>query len=208
MVTPKNQIKVTVDSKTYPLGENCEQFDGSALALLALSHTSTEHRLYLAMLSADGNEREAKPFTTRRLMTLAEISSLSTARRGLEGLVSKLSIERQTRNNGNGVREARTTYRVYPPEQVISRRRKNEPRSAVGVRPHESFARAIAKVVQNSRLSRREAQVALCCAEGLTNAEIGQRLSVSEQTVKFHLRHVYLKFGVKRRAELISRLLT
>jgi DNA-binding CsgD family transcriptional regulator len=43
--------------------------------------------------------------------------------------------------------------------------------------------------------------------EGLTNAEIGLRLLVSEQTVKFHLRHIFIKFGVKRRAELISRLL-
>jgi DNA-binding CsgD family transcriptional regulator len=56
-------------------------------------------------------------------------------------------------------------------------------------------------------LSRREAQVALCCVEGLTNAEIGTRLSVTEQTVKFHLRNIFVKFKVKRRAELISRLL-
>jgi len=47
----------------------------------------------------------------------------------------------------------------------------------------------------------------LCCAEGLTNAEIGARLLITEQTVKFHLRNIFVKFGVKRRAELISRLL-
>lgn len=56
-------------------------------------------------------------------------------------------------------------------------------------------------------LSRREAQVALCCAEGLTNAEIGDRLCITEQTVKFHMRHLFIKFGVRRRGELISRLL-
>jgi DNA-binding CsgD family transcriptional regulator len=56
-------------------------------------------------------------------------------------------------------------------------------------------------------LSRREAQVALLCMRGLTNADIGRRLRVSEQTVKFHLRHVFIKFGVRRRAELISKLL-
>ena len=206
MVIPKNQIKVTVESETYPLGQNSEHLDGPAVALLALSHTATEHRLYLAMLSANGNSRDAQPFTTRRLVTLAEISSLSTVRRGLEGLVAKLSIERVTHSNGSGVR---SSYRVYQPEQVISRRRKCGLASAgADLRPHESFSRAIAKVLQNPGLSRREAQVALCCAEGLTNAEIGERLSVSEQTVKFHLRHVFLKFGVRRRAELISRLLT
>jgi DNA-binding CsgD family transcriptional regulator len=70
-----------------------------------------------------------------------------------------------------------------------------------------SFQRVIQRVAENRNLSRREVQVALCCVEGLTNAEIGARLQVSEQTVKFHLRHIFVKFGVKRRAELISRLL-
>ena len=72
---------------------------------------------------------------------------------------------------------------------------------------NRSFERVIQRVVENKNLSRREAQVALCCVEGLTNAEIGLRLLVSEQTVKFHLRHIFIKFGVRRRAELISRLL-
>jgi DNA-binding CsgD family transcriptional regulator len=61
--------------------------------------------------------------------------------------------------------------------------------------------------MENTSLSRREAQVALCCVEGLTNAEIGLRLLVTEQTVKFHLRNIFVKFGVKRRGELIFRLL-
>jgi hypothetical protein len=43
--------------------------------------------------------------------------------------------------------------------------------------------------------------------EGLSNAEIGRRLQISEQTVKSHLRRVFDKFGVKRRTELVSRLL-
>ena len=72
---------------------------------------------------------------------------------------------------------------------------------------NQFFERAIKRVVANNNLSRREVQVALCCVEGLTNAEIGNRLSVGEQTVKFHLRHIFIKFGVKRRTELISRLL-
>jgi DNA-binding CsgD family transcriptional regulator len=50
--------------------------------------------------------------------------------------------------------------------------------------------------------------VALCCVEGMTNAEIGARLRVSEQTVKFHLRNIFSKLGVRRRAELVSRLLS
>jgi DNA-binding CsgD family transcriptional regulator len=67
---------------------------------------------------------------------------------------------------------------------------------------------AIECVTDFHGLSRREAQVALCCVEGLTNIEIGGRLHISEQTVKYHLRHIFVKYKVKRRTELVSRLLT
>jgi DNA-binding CsgD family transcriptional regulator len=214
MFAPENQIVAQADSETYPLGEKSEHGnDLSALVVLALSHTPIEHRLYLAMLAALENGSRSQPFTARRLMALTDIRSLSTIRRGLEGLVSKLSIEREpaaAKSNGNG-RELGTSYRVHAPEQIMARRHEMGVRSyATGLETRElnhSFERAISKVVDHRNLSRREAQVALCCVEGLTNAEIGQRLQVKEQTVKFHLRHVFIKFGVKRRAELISRLL-
>ncbi|MGH9882179.1 MAG: response regulator transcription factor [Pyrinomonadaceae bacterium] len=221
MFAPESQIAAPVDSETYPLGEKSEHAgNGSIMALLALSHTTIEHRLYIAMLaSLNSNGKEAEPFTGRRLMGLTDIRSLSTIRRGLDGLVAKLSIEREAkgagrrngRGNGNGGREIGTLYRVFAPEQVLARRQELGWSSAItGIETREhnhSFERAIKRVVENQKLSRREAQVALCCVEGLTNAEIGQRLQVTEQTVKFHLRHVFIKFGVKRRAGLISRLL-
>ena len=136
---------------------------------------------------------------------------LSTIRRGLEGLVTKFSIERENRSNGNGTRDHAAAYRVFTPDQIIARREERGVKSyAKGIDSgvgNRAFERVIQRVVENKNLSRREAQVALCCVEGLTNAEIGSRLLVSEQTVKFHLRHIFIKFGVKRRAELISRLL-
>jgi DNA-binding CsgD family transcriptional regulator len=197
-----------VDSKTYPLGEHGEHFQGHpTMALVALSHTPVEHRLYRAMLLAlDENANPITSLTARRLMTLTGIRSLSTVRRGLEGLLSKFSIEREQKTNDRRIREAGAAYRVYTPEEVIARRRELGVPLERGELNH-SFERAIARVVEHNSLSRREAQVALCCVEGLTNAQIGSRLDVSEQTVKFHLRHIFIKFGVRRRAELISRLL-
>jgi DNA-binding CsgD family transcriptional regulator len=206
MFSPKTPIGAELDSKTYPLGEK----NGHALDLIALSHTAVEHRLYSAMLMAsDLNHPQA--FTARRLMDLTGIRSLSTIRRGLEGLLLKLSIERQAKPNGNGTREPGACYTAFSPEQIISRRNEQGVRTLslehAQANGNHHFERAIARVAENESLSRREAQVALCCVEGLTNAEIGHRLEVTEQTVKFHLRHVFLKFGVKRRTELISRLL-
>jgi DNA-binding CsgD family transcriptional regulator len=214
MFPQKNPKVAPVESKTYPLGEKSEHPENKyASALVALSHTTVEHRLYSAMLTNSNETGNGTAFTARRLMTLTGIRSLSTARRGLEGLLVKLSIEREEKGNGNGKREQATHYRVYAPEEIITRRREIDQRGtgiyglSTAGRSDRSFERALARVAENSMLSRRESQVALCCVEGLTNADIGKRLSVSEQTVKFHLRHVYLKFGVKRRAELISRLL-
>lgn len=207
---PQNPPLISeADSKTYPLGEYSEHFQGRpTMALVALSHTPVEHRLYRAMLfTSEENAKPAAVLTARRLMTLTGIRSLSTIRRGLEGLLSKFSIEREQKIDGNVTREAGVAYRVYPPGEVISRRRES---GFVGIERGElnqSFERVITRVVEHRNLSRREAQVALCCVEGLTNAQIGSRLQVTEQTVKFHLRHIFIKFGVRRRAELISRLL-
>jgi len=226
MFPQKAKSIAEIDSKTYPLGEKIEHpADEASLALVALSHTPVERRLYAAMLAAmpgamnAANEQpqnhlaENRPavFTVRTLMDLTGIVSLSTIRRGLEGLVSKFSIEREVKANGNGTRDHTSAYRVFPPDQVIARREERGMKSyAKGIESGvggRAFERVIQRVVENKNLSRREAQVALCCVEGLTNAEIGLRLMVSEQTVKFHLRHIFIKFGVRRRAELISRLL-
>ncbi len=221
MFPQKAKSIAEIDSKTYPLGENIEHSTlgdsaGPTMALIALSHTPVERRLYAAMLratngSAENGESAPEVFTVRTLMELTGIVSLSTIRRGLEGLVAKCSIEREAKANGNGTREHSFAYRVFTPEQVIARREERGMKSyAKGIESsanNRAFERVIQRVAENRNLSRREAQVALCCVEGLTNAEIGLRLHVTEQTVKFHLRHIFIKFGVKRRAELISRLL-
>lgn len=204
-----------VEPETYPLGENTELPDFQyALALVALTHTPLEHRIYSAMLDVPDDGSAKALFTVRSLASLAGIRSLSTVRRALDGLLLKLSVERTPKQDGNGKRDQSSVYRAHAPNKVLERRKPTdspvvEPHAVADktARPNHWFERALARVADNPMLSRREAQVALCCVEGLTNAEIGKRLQVSEQTVKFHLRHVFIKFGVKRRAELISRLL-
>lgn len=217
MFPQKAKSSAEIDSKTYPLGEKIDQpAPGANLALVALSHTPVEGRLYAAMLSAlnnapDSAAPDANLFTVRSLMDLTGIVSLSTIRRGLEGLAAKFSVEREPKTNGNGTRDHAAAYRVFTPDLVIARREERGMKSyAKGIDSGvngRAFERVIQRVVENKNLSRREVQVTLCCVEGLTNAEIGLRLMVTEQTVKFHLRHIFIKFNVRRRAELISRLL-
>ncbi|MFQ3568145.1 MAG: response regulator transcription factor [Aggregatilineales bacterium] len=53
-------------------------------------------------------------------------------------------------------------------------------------------------------LSEREIAVLALAAEGLTNKQIGQRLHISEATVKTHLKHSYAKLNVADRAAAVA----
>jgi len=196
-----------------PFGGHSEPSKDEQMALLALSHTPLEQQVYRAMLHevAETNTRLGV-FSTRRLMMLTGLNGFSAIKRAREGLIKKLSIGRyEVAGQSHLSGRPETVYLVYEPQEIFARRK------AAGLPPYpkeieahkvsSAFAHVVERALDHHSLSRREAQVAFCCAEGLTNAEIGRRLSISEKTVKFHLRHIFIKFGVKRRAELLSRLL-
>lgn len=53
-------------------------------------------------------------------------------------------------------------------------------------------------------LTPREAELLSLLTQGLSNRELGQRLFISEATVKTHLAHIYAKLGVETRAAAIA----
>lgn len=99
---------------------------------------------------------------------------------------------------------------IYRPIEIVERRHhtnfsqshknpsNNEPKN------FSADAEAIEKLILLHNLSHRQAQVALKCAEGLSNAQISAQLLIRQETVKFHLRNIFIKTGVRRRGELIA----
>ena len=53
-------------------------------------------------------------------------------------------------------------------------------------------------------LTSREQEMLRLVAGGLTNREIGQRLSISEETVKVHVRNIYGRLQARSRAHAVA----
>ena len=53
-------------------------------------------------------------------------------------------------------------------------------------------------------LSPREAEVLTAVADGLGNREIGQKLGISENSVKMHLKRIFFKLGAADRTEAVN----
>lgn len=210
MSFPGNAITIT-PAVVSVMGDRREHSrEKKTLALLALSHTAVEHELYVAMLcEAEYDGMTDALFSMQQLMTVRPYS-YSTVRRAISGLASKLSIKSCKLNKGEAQQRS-VLYYALPPEEVFARRRAAGllpyPRELNSDRLNPALHIAAERIVHYRNLTRREAQIALCCIEGLTNEEIGDKLFVSKHTVKTHLRNVFTKLGVKRRAELVSRLL-
>ena len=53
------------------------------------------------------------------------------------------------------------------------------------------------------QLTDRELEVLVLLAEGLTNQQSAQKLSISQSTLKFHMTNIYQKLGVQTRSEAL-----
>ncbi|MBI4404986.1 MAG: response regulator transcription factor [Deltaproteobacteria bacterium] len=55
-------------------------------------------------------------------------------------------------------------------------------------------------------LTKRESEVATLASQGLTNEDIAQKLELTSETVKSHLKNIFKKLGVSNRTALSNRL--
>jgi len=59
------------------------------------------------------------------------------------------------------------------------------------------------KPIEDFQLTDRELEVLVHLAEGLTNQQTAQKLSISPSTLKFHMNNIYQKLGVQTRSEAL-----
>lgn len=69
----------------------------------------------------------------------------------------------------------------------------------------ETFKRPANAASENSELTRREQEVLELLSKGIGNKEIAKQLSVSLDTVRYHLKHIYEKLHVRSRTEAVAR---
>jgi DNA-binding NarL/FixJ family response regulator len=87
--------------------------------------------------------------------------------------------------------------RAHPADVAVAVRQVYERSIYLGGQQHR--AEAPPPKVEELGLTKRELEILQLTAEGLSNSQIGKRLWVTEQTVKFHLSNIYAKVGVSNR---------
>ncbi|WP_111684754.1 response regulator transcription factor [Winogradskyella tangerina] len=58
--------------------------------------------------------------------------------------------------------------------------------------------------IKDLEITSREYEVLQCISEGLSNKEIGERLFLSESTIKTHVSNLLLKLNAKRRTQALQ----
>jgi LuxR family transcriptional regulator, maltose regulon positive regulatory protein len=66
--------------------------------------------------------------------------------------------------------------------------------------PQQTQTSAIAE-----SLSAREGDILKLIGEGLSNKEIARNLAITPETVKSHVKHIFAKLNVEKRAQAVSR---
>jgi DNA-binding NarL/FixJ family response regulator len=72
----------------------------------------------------------------------------------------------------------------------------------------EAFQKKPGNPGSDDELTQREDEILILLAEGLSNKEIADRVKISYDTVRAHLRHIYEKLHVRGRTEAVRKYLT
>jgi DNA-binding NarL/FixJ family response regulator len=77
--------------------------------------------------------------------------------------------------------------------------------SEIARRVVESFRKSSSSRLQNVHLTAREEEILILLTNGYANKEIADRINISIDTVRTHLKHIYEKLHVRSRAEAVAK---
>jgi DNA-binding NarL/FixJ family response regulator len=80
--------------------------------------------------------------------------------------------------------------------------------SEIARRVVESFRRTAKTRFDEVRLTAREEEVLVMLSKGYSNKEIADKIDLSVETVRSHLKHIYEKMHVRSRTEAVARYMT
>lgn len=135
--------------------------------------------------------RQASPKT--RILVLTSFGQdrtvVAAVTAGVDGFLTKTADSQQLIESIRTLAAGGTLLGMQVGEALVRYVRAGEPQSE-DVRIHET-------------LTHREWEVARAVAEGLSNREVAERLSLSEKTVKNHVSDVLGKLGLIRRSQIV-----
>ncbi len=176
--------------------------DGEEAVALAEEHSPDVVLMDLRMPRVDGIEatrrlREREPnVRVIALTTYADDESvLGALRAGARGYLTKDASSEDIRNAILTVAKGEAALDPSVQHHVVAALAGGEPAAT-------SDAAEESKLPDD--LTPREAEVLGLIAEGLTNAEIAERLFVSPTTVKSHINHLFTKAGLRDRAQAVN----
>jgi len=172
-----------------------------ARALLAEGRTAEALKLLgrLAAVVEAGGRRG-------RLVEVLVLQAVALCRQGQDGAAAETLVQALALAGPEGYRR---TFIEAGPEMTNLLRRSPSPYAqqllqALSGRPAVREA-GVAKEGLPDTLSEREAEVLQLLTAGLSNQEIAERLIVSLNTIKTHVKNIYAKLGVESRTQAIAR---
>ncbi|MFU8843771.1 MAG: tetratricopeptide repeat protein [Bacteroidales bacterium] len=72
-------------------------------------------------------------------------------------------------------------------------------------RPNNKFENPLSHLKQSFQLTQREAEIMELISHGLTNSDLAIKLFVSENTIKYHIKNIYIKLDVKNRVQALQK---
>ena len=173
--------------------------DGAEAVQLAVAHRPDVILMDLRMPGMDGITATAQlrdRLPSARVLVLTtyadDDSILPALRAGAQGYLTKDASAEQIEAAIRAVHAGQTHLDPLVQERLVA---------AVTAQPPEATAPAACP--PPAGLTAREAEVLTLLAAGLSNAEIAQRLFVSNATVKTHINRIFAKTGARDRAQAV-----